>query len=200
MSRFGALDISELARTDLWQFAGRSAFHALHFCHSGLGLERSGRLHGFAAARHCGVFWNRRLHHGYFAGPVVSVSGAIHGRANFIGSRCWHLRTSPRRSNASVARRLFALVTLGFGEMVKVTLRNLEEITAGTKGLNPIPAPHSPQWFATAVGWFGIENSWETDYRLYYFLTLGILAVVVVLLEEPGALASRSILDCHSRR
>lgn len=77
-----------------------------------------------------------------------------------------------------------ALVTLGFGEMVKVTLRNLEEITAGTKGLNPIPAPHSPQWFATAIGWLGIENSWETDYRLYYFLTLGILAVVVWLLHN----------------
>jgi branched-chain amino acid transport system permease protein len=77
-----------------------------------------------------------------------------------------------------------ALVTLGFGEMVKVTLRNLEEITAGTKGLNPIPAPHSPQWFATVIGWLGIENSWETDYRLYYFLTLGILAVVVVLLNN----------------
>ena len=77
-----------------------------------------------------------------------------------------------------------ALVTLGFGEMVKVTLRNLEEITAGTKGLNPIPAPHSPQWFATGMGWLGIENSWETDYRLYYFLTLGILAVVVVLLNN----------------
>jgi len=77
-----------------------------------------------------------------------------------------------------------ALVTLGFGEMVKVTLRNLEEITAGTKGLNPIPAPHSPQWFATAIGWLGIENSWETDYRLFYFLTLGLVMVVVILLAN----------------
>jgi branched-chain amino acid transport system permease protein len=77
-----------------------------------------------------------------------------------------------------------ALVTLGFGEMVKVTLRNLEEITAGTKGLNPIPAPHSPQWFATIIGWLGIENSWETDYRLYYYLTLAIVAIVVILLSN----------------
>ena len=29
----------------------------------------------------------------------------------------------------------FALVTLGFGEVVRFTLRNLEEVTAGTKGL-----------------------------------------------------------------
>ncbi|HTQ38436.1 MAG TPA: branched-chain amino acid ABC transporter permease [Pirellulales bacterium] len=77
-----------------------------------------------------------------------------------------------------------ALVTLGFGEVVKVTLRNLEEITAGTKGLNPIPPPHMPQWLATGVGWLGIENSWETDYRLFYFLTLAILALMIVLLTN----------------
>jgi branched-chain amino acid transport system permease protein len=77
-----------------------------------------------------------------------------------------------------------ALVTLGFGEMVKVTLRNLEEITAGTKGLNPIPAPHSPLWFATGIGWLGIENSWETDYRLYYYLTLAVVVIVVILLAN----------------
>src|SRR5580704_8068594 len=32
-----------------------------------------------------------------------------------------------------------ALVTLGFGEVVNVSLRNLEEITAGTRALGPIP-------------------------------------------------------------
>jgi branched-chain amino acid transport system permease protein len=77
-----------------------------------------------------------------------------------------------------------ALVTLGFGEMVKVTLRNLEEITAGTKGLNPIPPPHLPAWFAAAVGWLGIENSWETDFRLFYYLTLAVLAIAIVLLAN----------------
>ncbi len=77
-----------------------------------------------------------------------------------------------------------ALVTLGFGEVVKVTLRNLEEITAGTKGLNPIPPPHLPAWLAAPVGWLGIENSWETDYRLFYFLTLGLLLLTIVLLAN----------------
>ncbi|HZZ27423.1 MAG TPA: branched-chain amino acid ABC transporter permease [Pirellulales bacterium] len=77
-----------------------------------------------------------------------------------------------------------ALVTLGFGEVVKVTLRNLEEITAGTKGLNPIPPPHLPPWLAVPIGWLGIENSWETDYRLFYFLTLGILVIVIALLAN----------------
>jgi len=63
-----------------------------------------------------------------------------------------------------------ALVTLGFGEVVRFTLRNLEEITAGTKGLKPIPPPA----FLGDVDW--------SDYRYFYFLTLAFLALVYVLL------------------
>ena len=37
-----------------------------------------------------------------------------------------------------------AIVTLGFGEVTRFTLRNLEEITAGTRGLNPVPPPELP--------------------------------------------------------
>ncbi len=44
-----------------------------------------------------------------------------------------------------------AIVTLGFGEVVRFTLRNLEEITAGTRGLNPIPPPALPGPLAGAV-------------------------------------------------
>ncbi|HKA05952.1 MAG TPA: branched-chain amino acid ABC transporter permease, partial [Gemmataceae bacterium] len=65
-----------------------------------------------------------------------------------------------------------ALVTLGFGEVVRFALRNLQEITAGTKGLNPVPPPGFP---------FPKEWDWG-DYRYFYFLTLGFLAVVLWLL------------------
>src|SRR5262249_7267858 len=37
-----------------------------------------------------------------------------------------------------------ALVTLGFGEVMKFTLENLESITNGTKGINPVAAPRLP--------------------------------------------------------
>jgi branched-chain amino acid transport system permease protein len=77
-----------------------------------------------------------------------------------------------------------AIVTLGFGEVVKVTLRNLEEITKGTKGLNPIPSPQLPDWLASVAAWFGIQNQWDVDYRLFFYLALLILAVVVVLLKN----------------
>jgi branched-chain amino acid transport system permease protein len=65
-----------------------------------------------------------------------------------------------------------ALVTLGFGEVVRFSLRNLEEITGGTRSLNPIPSP----------GWFGLD--WAVNYRPFYYLCLLVLAAVVVLLRN----------------
>src|SRR5215470_9205266 len=50
-----------------------------------------------------------------------------------------------------------ALVTLGFGEVVKVTLRNLEQITGGTKSLNPIPGPQPPAFLQSAADWLGLN-------------------------------------------
>jgi branched-chain amino acid transport system permease protein len=65
-----------------------------------------------------------------------------------------------------------ALVTLGFGEVVKFTLRNLDAITAGTRGLNPVPAPVIP----------GMTVDWLQDYKPFYFLTLFFLIAVYWLL------------------
>src|SRR5262249_48907914 len=73
-----------------------------------------------------------------------------------------------------------ALVTLGFGEVVRIGLRNLEEITGGTRGLNPVPAPEMPGWFASILGKIGIGAEWGQDYRLFYYLVLGILLIVVL--------------------
>ncbi|MGL4424401.1 MAG: branched-chain amino acid ABC transporter permease [Gemmataceae bacterium] len=67
-----------------------------------------------------------------------------------------------------------ALVTLGFGEVVRFALRNLDEITNGTKGINPIPAPVIP----------GIEGDWSVDYRYFYYLCLGMLILVVLGLRN----------------
>ena len=72
-----------------------------------------------------------------------------------------------------------ALVTLGFGEVVRFALRNLEEITGGTRGLNPVPAPTMPVWVAQ----LGITANWDRDYRLFYYLALAALVAVLVLLH-----------------
>ncbi len=73
-----------------------------------------------------------------------------------------------------------AIVTLGFGEVVKFSLRNLEHVAAGNRGLNPIPPPAVPGW----LGRMGIDLDWSRDYWLFYYLTLGLLLAVVVLLRN----------------
>jgi len=67
-----------------------------------------------------------------------------------------------------------ALVTLGFGEVVKFAIKNLENITNGSKALNPLPDPWTPGHFL----------DWTNNYRGYYYLALGLLVAVVLLLRN----------------
>ena len=55
-----------------------------------------------------------------------------------------------------------ALVTLGFGEVARYTLQNLDAITGGNEGLNPIPPPKFDM---------GMVN-WKGNYVGYYYLAL----------------------------
>jgi branched-chain amino acid transport system permease protein len=68
-----------------------------------------------------------------------------------------------------------AIVTLGFGEVVRFGIKNLEEITAGSRGLNPVPPPYVVQWLPTA---------WASDYRVFYYFALSILVLVVTALSN----------------
>jgi len=63
-----------------------------------------------------------------------------------------------------------AIVTLGFGEVIKFAIKNLENITNGSRALNPIPAPDP-------------YLDWNGNFRWYYYLALGILVLVVLLLR-----------------
>ncbi len=67
-----------------------------------------------------------------------------------------------------------ALVTLGFGEVVRFGLKNLDAVTAGAKGLSPLPPPTGPET--------GID--WISDYRPFYYLTLVLLIGVSVVLSN----------------
>jgi branched-chain amino acid transport system permease protein len=81
-----------------------------------------------------------------------------------------------------------ALVTLGFGLITLYAIRNLDAITEGTKGMNPIeagPLPGIPE----KVDMNGLK--FAPDWGLYwykypylYFLTLAILALTMVLLRN----------------
>ncbi|HJT36189.1 MAG TPA: branched-chain amino acid ABC transporter permease [Pirellulales bacterium] len=78
----------------------------------------------------------------------------------------------------------FAVVTLGFGEVVRFAMRNLEEITGGTRALSPIPPPELPGWLAAALATVGVEADFTRDDRLYYWLNLGVLLVVAALVHR----------------
>jgi branched-chain amino acid transport system permease protein len=68
-----------------------------------------------------------------------------------------------------------AIVTLGFGEVAKVTLRNLEQVTGGMKGLNPVPPPGA----GVTVAGTDLGLAFAVDPRWFYYLTLASLAGVV---------------------
>ena len=73
-----------------------------------------------------------------------------------------------------------AIVTLGFGEVVKVTLRNLEQITGGMKGLNPVPPPGA----GLKIGGTDLGLAFAIDPRWFYYLALLTLAGVVVAMRR----------------
>ena len=73
-----------------------------------------------------------------------------------------------------------AIVTLGFGEVVRVLLLNLESITDGPRGLNPIPEPWLPAWLAEPAA------STTSGARLFsvYYVSLLLLAGLVVVFRN----------------
>lgn len=64
-----------------------------------------------------------------------------------------------------------AMVTLAFGEIAQDILKNLDTITQGTQGINPLPPPHL----------FGVTSG-QSGYVLTYFILWAILAATVALL------------------
>ncbi|MFN8390624.1 MAG: branched-chain amino acid ABC transporter permease [Bdellovibrionota bacterium] len=66
-----------------------------------------------------------------------------------------------------------AIVTLGFGEIVQSLLRNVETVTKGTQGINPLPPPNV----------FGYEFD-PAFYQPRYYLFLLILFLVVLLVRN----------------
>ena len=70
-----------------------------------------------------------------------------------------------------------AIVTLGFGEIVQDVLKNVDSITLGTQGINPLPAPTVPWW--RAGGGFGLVDlagaTQGAGPYLSYYLFLGFL-------------------------
>jgi branched-chain amino acid transport system permease protein len=101
------------------------------------------------------------------AGAIGAIAGAL------LGAPTLRLRGD-----------YLAIVTLGFGEIVQDAIKNLEVITKGTEGINPLPAPRVPGPIAseTPAWWHDLlaPITSETPVRWFY-VYLAILAVLVLL-------------------
>ncbi|MBM4357738.1 MAG: branched-chain amino acid ABC transporter permease [Deltaproteobacteria bacterium] len=71
-----------------------------------------------------------------------------------------------------------AIVTLGFAEVVRVLLINLEGITDGPRGLNPIPEPWLPAALRSVID--TSADASRARFLAMYFLALGSVAALFV--------------------
>jgi branched-chain amino acid transport system permease protein len=69
-----------------------------------------------------------------------------------------------------------AIVTLGFGEIVRITANNLDSVTNGARGINAIPSPRID------VGGFHYDFGFNN--APYYWLLLGVIVIWIFLLKR----------------
>lgn len=78
-----------------------------------------------------------------------------------------------------------AIVTLGFGEVVRVLANNLDKpinFTNGPKGITPIQRP--PLFFQPVLNVLGIEASPTVLYPLYFYFLVLLIVVIVILVNR----------------
>jgi branched-chain amino acid transport system permease protein len=75
-----------------------------------------------------------------------------------------------------------AIVTLGFGEIIRLLADNLADITNGPRGLNEVAFPHVLESEQNARGVFSVSNSsGDANYGTWWFW-LGLILIVILLL------------------
>lgn len=81
-----------------------------------------------------------------------------------------------------------AIVTLGFGEIIRILLRNLTDITGGPNGISQIPKPtllglsfdrRAPEGLQTFHEYFGI--AYNSSYKVIFLYLIAVLLVLLAL-------------------
>ncbi len=78
-----------------------------------------------------------------------------------------------------------AIVTLGFAEVVRAVVNNLDKpinITNGPKGISPIVKP--PLFFKPWLEFFGLEIADSTLYPLYFYFLVLVMALMIILITR----------------
>ncbi len=76
-----------------------------------------------------------------------------------------------------------AIVTLGFGEVTRVVILNLDAITDGPRGLNPIPAPWLPPWLFELAGG-AAELTGRIHFLSMYYVALLVLVACTLIFRN----------------
>ncbi|MGH7764961.1 MAG: branched-chain amino acid ABC transporter permease [Candidatus Dormibacteraceae bacterium] len=82
-----------------------------------------------------------------------------------------------------------AIVTLGFGEIVPIVIRNGGVWTGGVPGVSALDVPSLPGWFQGP--WIGQDFAWVPEFRFtsanltaYYVLMMGLIAGTVLIVHN----------------
>jgi branched-chain amino acid transport system permease protein len=85
-----------------------------------------------------------------------------------------------------------AIVTLGFGEIIRLLADNLSDVTNGSRGLNKVAYPHVVETDKYPAGVFSSGNSsGEANYGTWWFW-LGLILMVAILLLVGNLERSRA--------
>ncbi|OGP63596.1 MAG: hypothetical protein A2170_00620 [Deltaproteobacteria bacterium RBG_13_53_10] len=144
--------------------------YSLNFTHGYLGLISIGQAGFFAIGAYVTAGLTMALGLPYFpalllAGVASSIAGLLIG---FPATR--------------ISGHYFVLITLGFGEIVRLIILNWKEVTNGTNGVNNIPAPTLGPWV------------FDTRFSYYYLVLFFVLLTLLVTLSLRCSKYGRSML------
>lgn len=156
--------------------------NALMYIILGLGLNiavgMAGLLHlGYAAFYAIGAYTYALLHLHFGIGfwlalPAAGIAAGLFGV--LLGLPVLRLRGD-----------YLAIVTLGFGEIIRIILENWNELSKGPSGIAGIPGP----WF------FGIKlNSYQHIIYIYYIALLLALLVIVLTNRLQNSRTGRALM------
>lgn len=154
--------------------------YSLNLIHGYLGLISIGQAGFFALGAYISTGLNMGLHLGYI--PSLVAGGMAAAAAGvLIGFPA-----------ARVGGHYFVLVSLGFGEIVRLIILNWKQVTHGTNGINGIPSPTIGPWvFASRFSFY---------YLILCFVVLAVLATRSLRRSKYGrsmlALKSAELAAC----
>lgn len=144
--------------------------YSLNFIHGYLGLISIGHAGFFAVGAYVTAGLTMAVGINYFLVlPLAAIGSALAGiLLGFPALR--------------MGGHYFVLITLGFGEIVRLIILNWKEVTNGTNGVNDIPYP-------TIGGW-----TFDSRFSYYYLVLFFIILTMIVTISFRRSKYGRSML------